>query len=326
MLSRRKWRGFTLIELLVVVAIIALLISILLPSLSRAREIAKRTVCAANMKGIGTSFKIYANDNEESWPVPAHDDRSVISGDNIEYANIGVGQGTVDEGEMPGRERPSNGSNAVDDDEPSKRLSVTRALWMMVRSDDITPKQFICPSSGDSPDDTEEINRYYDFKAINNISYGYQVPFGPFDTRASENVDTRMVLSADKSPGITQAILSGDNVENYTIQSPNRVWTRFNSGNHGGAGAGEGQNCLFADGHAEFLKKPIVGVDFDNIYTHMDTFGTGDESDPTPRIIGTSPRDGTPMDPFPGEDAFESSGGGGGGLGRYSSTDSLIYP
>ncbi|NOX59651.1 MAG: prepilin-type N-terminal cleavage/methylation domain-containing protein, partial [Planctomycetes bacterium] len=63
-------KAFTLIELLVVVAIIALLISILLPSLSRARELSKRLVCASNVKGFGTAVKIYANDNEEHWPTP----------------------------------------------------------------------------------------------------------------------------------------------------------------------------------------------------------------------------------------------------------------
>ena len=65
-----KRKAFTLIELLVVVAIIALLISILLPSLARAREMSKRKVCSANVKGIGTSCKIYANENAEMWPTP----------------------------------------------------------------------------------------------------------------------------------------------------------------------------------------------------------------------------------------------------------------
>ena len=58
----RKGRGFTLIELLVVVSIIALLISILLPSLSRAREQAKLTVCLANTRCVGTSVVQYLLD------------------------------------------------------------------------------------------------------------------------------------------------------------------------------------------------------------------------------------------------------------------------
>ncbi|QNN22725.1 prepilin-type N-terminal cleavage/methylation domain-containing protein [Planctomycetales bacterium ZRK34] len=60
-------QGFTLIELLVVVSIIALLIAILLPSLSRAREVAKRSVCAAHLHEIGTAATMYTVSNKGNY-------------------------------------------------------------------------------------------------------------------------------------------------------------------------------------------------------------------------------------------------------------------
>lgn len=57
-------RGFTLIELLVVIAGIALLMSILLPSLQRAREATKQTLCTNNCRQTGIGMHLYAQDND----------------------------------------------------------------------------------------------------------------------------------------------------------------------------------------------------------------------------------------------------------------------
>ena len=60
-------KGFTLIELLVVIAIIALLVSILLPSLSKAKELAKRTVCMSNLRSIGSASHMYLSEYDGKY-------------------------------------------------------------------------------------------------------------------------------------------------------------------------------------------------------------------------------------------------------------------
>ncbi|MGC8553401.1 MAG: type II secretion system protein [Phycisphaerae bacterium] len=75
--------GFTLVELLVVISIIAILIALLLPALGKARDFAEQTVCASNLRQIGTGIQAYADEYQDAILPASYTDGNTYAGTDM---------------------------------------------------------------------------------------------------------------------------------------------------------------------------------------------------------------------------------------------------
>src|SRR3712207_4722572 len=139
----RYWRDWSsdvcssdLVELLVVIGIIALLISILLPSLNRAREQANRIKCASNLRQLAMAGMIYASENKGSFPRT--------------YWNPGVStNGTVKGG--LGSTTPATDSFSITNPPgPVGNNNVMASFYLLLKNTDLTAEAFLCPSTDDT--------------------------------------------------------------------------------------------------------------------------------------------------------------------------------
>ncbi|MFQ5412241.1 MAG: prepilin-type N-terminal cleavage/methylation domain-containing protein [Phycisphaerae bacterium] len=280
----KRSKAFTLIELLVVIAIIALLISILLPSLSRARELSKRTVCAGSgLRGIGQAMYIYAQDDPQVFPSVAQ----VRQASDRNYRVFG--------GTQIGQDDPQHQDRIA---EPSTTgvPSPTVDMWMVVRANNTTPKQFICPSTTDTQDPATDTTAYFDFLGSNHLSYAYQFQHDPNRRIIGTSSEPTFPFMADANPYIKGGVAT------QPLQDRQSQF-RGNSKNHTNR---EGQNILFQDGHVLFEKGPDVGLSGnsvaslavsrrrDNVYTyHLGTLNAQVDpgiGKPTPTIVDPGSR------------------------------------
>ena len=316
---RHRLRGLGLADLLATCASLALVAAVAAPVLERSRELSRRLVCGNNLKALGGAAEVYGDANKGHWMTPPFAEHR-IDDEGIHYScggNSSLDMACV--GFAPDQDVIQDPPNPM---AARTALSTTRAYWMLVRSGDVSVKQFVCPSTENIPDPATNAELYYDFREYSNISYGYLVPFGPIETRPRQGRDHRMIFAADKGPFYRDNYdpsfeTAGPNDDQVNVSDPAIYWRPFNSPNHGGLGNGEGQNALFADGRVEFHDIPAFGLDQDNIYTVMiDQWGFL----PYNRSHGDTPHTAPNPNPYPGQDAF------GYGAGRFATTDSVIYP
>jgi len=261
-----KRRGFTLIELLVVVAIIALLIAILLPSLGRARELSNRSVCAANLRGMVQSMNVYGNENQDAWPAikpPSANGNNATLTYNLNYAATHT-QTSLDQVYAQDYYPSTQNQAAL----PGQNIYAS--IWILILRGDIAPKGLLCKSDANSQiapiNDTSSPAAFWDAPSSTtgvNCSYSFSFPWalqGNVGKWWSAVIDASLPVISDLTPyngsgtGSTQRFVNGVNLV-FTKQS--NSWTHTT----------DGQNVVFGDAHCEFDKTPNIGENNDNIWT-----------------------------------------------------------
>ena len=303
--SRGNRRAFSLVELLVVIAIVVVLIVILIPTVMKARESGRRAYCGANLHALGVAVRNYS-ENMGMYPRTIYDIApGGVLGAGTDVARKPIqGQGVVTTaftnawGNNPYSGSGATGYNTGGNNNTPLPNDVTAALFVLIRTNFMNSKQFVCPSaSGYFPDkyiptdvnNNQPANRS-NFTSRNNLSYSFTMPYpgesyiGSYLDGNGGNPNGGSGYTAGLIPPASQAgylygkrmkptlpMAADLNPGNSGVPALTALTTNSNSGdlrqgnsnNHGR----DGQNVLYAGGNVEWVKTPFAGAGQDNMYT-----------------------------------------------------------
>ncbi|HEY7087350.1 MAG TPA: H-X9-DG-CTERM domain-containing protein [Tepidisphaeraceae bacterium] len=242
--------GMTLADLLVVLILVPLSVTAFIGCWQRTNSGgSNRVKCASNLRQIGQAILLYSNENRGAYPQTTFADGAVV------IPTWGTG---------------AKASNpfAAGGPEPN---DVSAALFLLLRTQEITPEVFVCPSSnaekwdlgGGSMTALNWSNWEGRDGMRSHLSYSYQNPY-PDDAavkagfKLNNSISAEFAVAADINPGTS----GGQNVLMVPMDASSRDMRRANSRNHDT----DGQNVLFGDGHVEFVATAFCGVKRDMIY------------------------------------------------------------
>ena len=251
----RRRSALTLLEILAVIFVIAIIAAVLLPTIGHTRgDCGNRVKCSNNLRQIGQAILLYANENKGNYPRTFY-----TAGGNLTFSND-VSDGAAERNPFGDKDLPGK----VGDND------VTAAIFLLIRTQDITPEVFICPSSNTEKDNygtaagisAQSKTSFTDWRK--NLSYSFANLYpdqAAIDNGYKLNTTTgaEFAIVADLNPGVGD----GYDVTFPKETSNSRDMQKANSHNH----QGQGQNVLYGDGHAEFQQNPFCGLKRDNIYT-----------------------------------------------------------
>lgn len=257
-------RGFTLVEMLVVIAIIAILVSMLLPALNKVREAARTLKCAANLHQIGIGFQMYRAENNNFLPpedaeINRYHGLPNGAGDVGKYPwcftksylmwnTIGPYLNNTDW--FPGFVKNTNGPGSVDFTFVPNKGTIKGTVWECIDTKDVmqdgSSQGYTFPSSNGYGE-----SQYLTGNGTTGIAAGITVDLTGLPRPFAKVVDPGTAIH------VSDAFWPKNQVKNLgdTLATRNGTNTLFDLYRHNN---GQGAVILFADGHALYYSRKDV--------------------------------------------------------------------